>query len=97
MLDPVKEATAAEKRIAIGVSTRQRESIEMTGTDFDANVAQLARENQLMKEAGLVSAAAPPGSAEENKEKESEKPDEEEDKDPESDSDTDGAEESEDQ
>ena len=97
MLDPVKEATAAEKRIAIGVSTRQRESIEMTGTDFDANVAQLARENQLMKEAGLVSAAAPPGSAEENKEKESEKPDEEEDKDPESDGDTDGAEESEDQ
>ena len=97
MLDPVKEATAAEKRIAIGVSTRQRESIEMTGTDFDANVAQLARENQLMKEAGLVSAAAPPGSAEENREKESEKPDEEEDKDPESDSDTDGAEESEDQ
>ena len=91
MLDPVKEATAAEKRIAIGVSTRQRESIEMTGTDFDANVAQLARENQLMKEAGLVSAAAPPGSAEENREKESEKPDEEED------SDTDGAEESEDQ
>ena len=97
MLDPVKEATAAEKRIAIGVSTRQRESIEMTGTDFDANVAQLARENQLMKEAGLVSAAAPPGSAEENREKESEKPDEEEDKDPESDSDTDGAEESENQ
>ena len=97
MLDPVKEATAAEKRIAIGVSTRQRESIEMTGTDFDANVAQLARENQLMKEAGLVSAAAPPGSAEENREKESEKPDEEEDKDPESDSYTDGAEESEDQ
>lgn len=97
MLDPVKEATAAEKRIAIGVSTRQRESIEMTGTDFDANVAQLARENQLMKEAGLVSAAAPPGSAEENREKESEKPNEEEDKDPESDSDTDGAEESEDQ
>lgn len=96
MLDPVKEATAAEKRIAIGVSTRQRESIEMTGTDFDANVAQLARENQLMKEAGLVSAAAPPGSAEENKEKESEKPDEE-DKDPESDGNTDGAEESEDQ
>ncbi len=97
MLDPVKEATAAEKRIAIGVSTRQRESIEMTGTDFDANVAQLARENQLMKEAGLVSAAAPPGSAEENKEKESEKPDEEEYKDPESDGDTNGAEEAEDQ
>ena len=86
MIDPVKEATAAEKRIAIGVSTRQRESIEMTGTDFDANVAQLARENQLMKEAGLVSAAAPPGGEENKNQKESEKTDEdEENKDPESD------------
>ena len=30
----------------------------MTGGDFEANVAQLARENQLMKEAGLLSARA---------------------------------------
>ena len=29
-------------------------AIEMTGTDFDANVAQLARENQLMQENGLI-------------------------------------------
>ena len=54
MIDPVKDATAAEKRIAIGVSTRQREAIEMTGTDFDANIVQLARENQLMEENGLI-------------------------------------------
>ena len=96
MIDPVKEATAAEKRIAIGVSTRQRESIEMTGTDFDANVAQLARESQLMKEAGLVS-AAPAGGEENKNQKESEKTDEdEENKDPESDGGADG-DESEDQ
>lgn len=54
MIDPVKEVNAAEKRIRIGVSTRQRETIEMTGGDFDSNVAQLARENQMMKEAGLL-------------------------------------------
>lgn len=89
MIDPVKEVNAAKERIAIGVSTRQRESIEMTGTDFDANVAQLTRENQLMKEAGLTSAAMPPGGEENKNQKESEKTDEdEEDKDPESDDDT---------
>ena len=54
MIDPSKEADAAEKRIAIGVSTRQRETIEMTGGDFDSNIAQLAREEQMMREAGLL-------------------------------------------
>ena len=58
MIDPGKEVDAAEKRISIGISTRQQETIEMTGGDFEANVAQLARENQLMKEAGLLSARA---------------------------------------
>jgi len=58
MIDPVKEVNAAEKRINIGVSTRQRETIEMTGGDFDSNVAQLEREAQLMKEAGILSSGA---------------------------------------
>lgn len=55
MIDPVKEVNAAEKRINIGISTRQRETIEMTGGDFDSNVAQLAREKQLMEAAGITS------------------------------------------
>ena len=55
MIDPVKEVNAAEKRINIGLSTRQRETIEMTGGDFDSNVAQLAREKQLMEAAGIAS------------------------------------------
>ena len=55
MLDPGKEVDAAEKRIAIGLSTRQKETIEMSGGDFDSNIAQLARENKLMKAAGLLS------------------------------------------
>lgn len=56
MIDPVKEANAAEKRIRIGLSTRQRETIEMTGGDFDSNVAQLAREKQLLEAVGILSA-----------------------------------------
>ncbi len=53
-IDPVKEVNAAEKRISIGISTRQREAIEMMGGDFDSNVAQLAREHQMMEAAGLL-------------------------------------------
>lgn len=59
MVDPVKEVTAAEKRIAIGVSTRQRETTEMMGGDFENNITQLTRENQLMKKAGLLTVAGP--------------------------------------
>ena len=55
MIDPVKEVNAAEKRINIGLSTRQKETIEMTGGDFDSNVTQLAREKQLMEAAGISS------------------------------------------
>lgn len=68
MIDPVKEANAAEKRIAIGISTRQRETIEMTGGDFDSNIAQLAREKQLMEAAGILSPAAASEKQEERKE-----------------------------
>lgn len=55
MIDPVKEVAAAEKRISVGLSTRQKETVELTGGDFEANIAQLAREGEMMKEAGLVS------------------------------------------
>lgn len=58
-LEPVKEANAAEKRIALGISTRQKETIEMTGGDFDSNVVQLAREERMMREAGLLSGSEP--------------------------------------
>lgn len=79
MVDPVKEVTAAEKRISIGLSTRQRETMEMTGGDFESNVAQLKRENDLLKEAG-ISAGQASGSAKSNfKEKEIQSDDEDED------------------
>lgn len=94
MVDPLKEVNAAEKRIANGLSTRERETVEMTGGDFEANIAQLARENQLMKEAGLISSGPEPSNNQKSNQKESENTDEDEesDKDPESDA---GGEESE--
>ncbi len=55
-IDPVNEVKAAQMRVGSGFSTRERETIELTGGDFDRNIEQLQRENNLMKEAGLISA-----------------------------------------
>lgn len=52
-LDPVKEALAAEKRVQSGFSTREQETMEINGGNFDRNMEQAAREQKLMKEAGL--------------------------------------------
>ncbi len=49
-LDPLKEAKAAAGRIALGVSTREREAQELTGTDFKDNAKKLSKEQQLMNE-----------------------------------------------
>ena len=51
MLDPLKEVNAAAKRIDLGLSTREIETIEQTGGDFDNNIQQLIRENELMQKA----------------------------------------------
>lgn len=53
-IDPTKEIDAAASRVALGVSTRARESQELTGTDFAQNLRQLALEEKLLLAAGLV-------------------------------------------
>lgn len=53
-IDPVKEVKAAQMRVDSGFSTRERETIELTGGDFDRNIEQLQRENELMIQAGLL-------------------------------------------
>ena len=53
-VDPLKEVKAAKERIGLALSTREREAIELTGSDFDQNVQQLGREEKLMKSAGLT-------------------------------------------
>ena len=52
-LDPVKEVTAAELRVRYGYSTRAKEAMELTGTDFWDNIRTGRRETELMAEAGL--------------------------------------------
>ena len=46
-IDPVKEVTAAQKRVELGISTRETEAIEI-GNDFTINATQLERENEIM-------------------------------------------------
>lgn len=50
-LDPVKEVQAAADRINNGFSTRAKEAMELTGTDFMENVRVMKQEEQLLKEA----------------------------------------------
>ncbi len=57
VLDPLKEINAAAKRVALGVSTRERETMEINGGSFDDNAEQLKHEAQLMGEIGRLAAA----------------------------------------
>lgn len=52
-LDPVKEIQAAGKRIEWGMSTREKECAEITGTSFADNLARLSIENAQLEEAGM--------------------------------------------
>jgi lambda family phage portal protein len=49
-LDPKKEVDAAERRVLNGFSSRERESMEMNGSDFYRNIQQLRQEEILLKE-----------------------------------------------
>lgn len=50
MLDPLKEVNAATKRVRLGISTREIETMEMSGGSFDDNAEQLKREAEKMGE-----------------------------------------------
>ncbi|MDD4321854.1 MAG: phage portal protein [Acidaminococcaceae bacterium] len=45
MLDPVKEVNGAALRVKYGFSTGEREAAEITGTDYDNNIDQIAIEH----------------------------------------------------
>lgn len=53
LLDPEKEVRAAALRIKYGLSTGEREAAEITGTDYDDNIDQLAIEAEAWNNAGL--------------------------------------------
>lgn len=44
MIDPVKEVNGAALRVKYGFSTGEREAAELTGSDYDDNVSQIAQE-----------------------------------------------------
>lgn len=49
-VDPQKEIEAAAKRVKLGVSTLEDEAAELTGSDYEENMAQIAREIEDMPE-----------------------------------------------
>ncbi|MBR1421362.1 MAG: phage portal protein [Selenomonadaceae bacterium] len=49
LLDPKKELEATKMKIEMGLSTRQHETAELMGTDFEKNVEQLRYENSLFE------------------------------------------------
>ncbi|MGG1638219.1 phage portal protein [Paenibacillus sp. NRS-1760] len=59
-LDPLKEVKAAQVRVEEGFSTRERETAEMTGADFETNNTQRVREEKLRREGGLIPVALQP-------------------------------------
>lgn len=58
-LDPTKEITAEILAIGEGITTRDQATIRLNGGQWDANVNQLKRENEKLKEANGVADAAP--------------------------------------
>lgn len=56
-LNPVVEVQAAQLKVENGFSTREKETIEMNGGNFDSNIEQLTLENEKMQKisaGGLV-------------------------------------------
>ncbi|SDX90172.1 phage portal protein, lambda family [Albimonas donghaensis] len=52
-VDPTKEAQAAAMRVSLGLSTMEDEAAELTGADYEDNLAQLSREIAEMPEGVL--------------------------------------------
>ncbi len=48
-LDPVKDVSAAEKRLTLGLTTRTQETLEMTGGDYEKNSVQRQKEFEIEK------------------------------------------------
>lgn len=62
-IDPEKEVNAAQKRVDLGISTLDAESIAFDGVSWEDKHPQRVREHQARAEAGLDVAAGQPGAA----------------------------------
>lgn len=52
-IDPVKEIDAAEKRLSLCLSTRDEETVSLTGGDFEANFPRIKKEKAMLEEIGI--------------------------------------------
>lgn len=57
-IDPLKEINAAKGRVELGVSTRQEETAQLTGGDWETKHRQLAKEERMRREDGFGEMAA---------------------------------------
>ncbi|MBQ7516011.1 MAG: phage portal protein [Schwartzia sp.] len=53
ILDPVRDINGSALRVQYGLSTREREAAEMTGTDLEENLDQLEYEKEMIEAKGL--------------------------------------------
>jgi lambda family phage portal protein len=49
-IDPMKEVDAAEKRLNLFLTTRDEETVALTGGDFEANWPRIKKEKKMLKE-----------------------------------------------
>lgn len=61
LLDPLKEAQAVEKWLELKLTTRKDEAARNFGTEWEDTAGQIAREQAVMKAAGIDAAPAAPG------------------------------------
>ena len=52
-IDPLKEVAAAEKRLTLGLSTLDEETVAITGGDFESNYPRIAKERRMLQEIGM--------------------------------------------
>lgn len=59
-LDPVKEVEAAGKRIDLKLTTRAEECVRLTGTDWEAKLPQMIKEQHILDEHDLLPESSAP-------------------------------------
>lgn len=52
-IDPLKEVDAADKRLALGLTTVDEETAQITGGDFERNYPRIAKERRMLQAIGL--------------------------------------------
>jgi lambda family phage portal protein len=76
-IDPLKEADAAEKRLSLGLSTVDEETVAITGGDFDHNYPRIVKERRMLQKIGLWQPGQKGSAAPEEPQPDDQQPDEE--------------------